>query len=81
MKTSWLFVFLLALLFSAGPLSAAVTDHTPLIEKYEGTKTCLACHEKAGKEVAESLHYQQQAQAMFLKDWLADGPVGMMASY
>jgi len=81
MKASWILVSLLALLFFANPLSAAVTDHAPLIAKYEGTKTCLGCHEKAGKEVAESLHYQQQAQAKFLKDTPADTPVGMMVSY
>ena len=80
MKASWIVLFLLALLFFAGPLWA-VTDHAPLIATYEGTKTCLACHENAGKEVAGSLHYQQQAQAKFLKDWPADKPVGMMASY
>ena len=81
MKASWISVFLLALLFSGDSLSAAVTDHAPLIAKYEGTKTCLGCHENAGKEVAESLHYQQQAQAKFLKDWPTDKPVGMMVSY
>lgn len=81
MKTSWILVLLLAPLFSAGPLSATVTDHAPLITKFEGTKTCLACHENTGKEVAESLHYQQQAQAKFLKDWPADQPAGMMVSY
>ena len=81
MKVSWILIFLLALLFSAGPLSAAVTDHAPLIAKYEGTKTCLACHKNAGKEAAESLHYQQQAQPRFLKDWPTDQPAGMMVSY
>ncbi len=80
MKASWILVFLLALLFSTGPLWAA-TDHAPLITKYEGTRTCLGCHEDSGKEVAESLHYQQQGQAKFLKDWPLDKPVGMMASY
>ncbi len=76
-----IFLFLLVLFLSAGPLSATATDHTALIAKYEGAKTCLACHDKAGKEVAESLHYQQQAQAKFLKDWPADEPVGMMRNY
>ncbi len=80
MKASWILFFLLALLFSAGPLSA-VTDHTPLVTKYEGTKTCLGCHANTGKEVAESLHYQQQGQARLLKDWPSDKSVGMMASY
>ncbi len=74
------FLFLLVLLFSTGPLAAA-TDHTPLVLKYEGTKTCLACHEKAGKEIAESLHYQQQASAKLLKDWPENSPVGMMVNY
>ena len=77
----WILIFLLVLLFSTGPVFAAVTDHAPLITKYEGAKTCLGCHDKAGKEVAESLHYQQQAQAKFLKDWPADEPVGMMRNY
>ena len=78
MKTLWMWVFLLALLFWAGPLRA--TDHA-LIERYEGTKTCLGCHKDVGKEVAVSLHYQQQGQAKFLKNWPADKPVGMMASF
>jgi len=81
MKASWILVSLLALLFFANPLSAAVTDHVPLIAKYEGTITCRGCHENACKEVAESLHYQQQAQAKFLKDSPADKPVGMMVSF
>ncbi len=81
MKLSWILVFLPALLFFANPLSAAVTDHAPLIAKYEGTKTCLGCHEKTGREVAESLHYQQQAQAKFIKDSPTDKLVGMMVSY
>jgi cytochrome c/cytochrome c3-like protein len=28
------------------------------IEKYEGSKTCLECHDTMGKEVTESLHYR-----------------------
>jgi hypothetical protein len=78
MKASWMLVFLLALLFWAGPVSA--TDHA-LITKFDGTKTCLECHKDMGKEVAVSLHYQQQGQAKFLKNWPAEKPVGMMVSY
>ena len=80
MKVSWILFFVLALLISAGPLSAAVTEHASIV-RYEGAKTCLACHDTAGKEVAESMHYQQQGQAKFLKDWPVDKTVGMMASY
>lgn len=80
MKVSWILVFLLSLLFFAGPASNMVNYHEG-ITKYEGTKTCLECHANAAKEVATSLHYQQQAQARFLKDWPADKPVGMMVSF
>lgn len=80
MKASWILVFLLALLFLAGPVSTTVNDHA-LIAKYEGTKTCLECHQNIGKEFALSLHYQQQGQAKFLKNWPEDKPVGMMVSY
>ncbi len=76
----WITVLVLLLLLTAGRLWAT-TDHTSLIQNYEGTKTCLACHEQAGKEVAQSLHYQQQAGAKFLKGLSTDTPVGMMASY
>ena len=78
MKVLWLLVFLPAVLFFASPVAA--TDHS-LITKYEGTKTCLECHQDSGKEVAASLHYQQQAQAKFLKEWPSAKPVGMMVSY
>ena len=62
-------------------MSAAAPDHTALVTQYEGTKTCVACHEKSAKEVAESLHYQQLAEPQFLKDWPKDQPAGMMVSY
>lgn len=32
------------------------------IEKYEGTKTCLECHDTLGQEVALSLHYQLRTE-------------------
>ena len=75
------FVLLLAPLLLAGAVSAAAPDHTALVTQYEGTKTCVACHEKSAKEVAGSLHYQQLAEPQFLKDWPKDEPVGMMVSY
>lgn len=36
---------------------AAESMHTG-IEKYEGSATCLECHDTLGKEVGESLHYR-----------------------
>ena len=78
MKMVW--ISGLVMLLYAGQGFAAIADHAK-IEKYEGTKTCLACHPNAAKEVAQSLHYQQRGQANFLKDWPTDKPVGMMVSY
>jgi hypothetical protein len=70
-------------LLLAGMASAATGgyDHTGDIKEYKGTATCLECHEKAGKEVAMSLHYQQQGPAPFLKDFPKDKTAGMMVSF
>ncbi len=37
--------------------------HRKHIQKYEGTKTCLKCHENDAKEAFNSLHYQWKAAA------------------
>ena len=37
--------------------------HRDLIATYEGTKTCLGCHEQQGKDVFGSVHYQWKATA------------------
>ncbi|MCP4714482.1 MAG: hypothetical protein GY868_05140 [Deltaproteobacteria bacterium] len=36
----------------------AATDHTDLIDSYEGSKTCRTCHEDATHDVVDSLHYK-----------------------
>lgn len=48
---------LLPLLLWAATAAAAESMHTG-IEKYEGSATCLECHDTLGKEVTESLHYR-----------------------
>ena len=37
--------------------------HQQYVQKYEGTKTCLMCHEKEAKEAFSSIHYQWKADA------------------
>jgi hypothetical protein len=37
--------------------------HRAYVKKYEGTKTCLACHEEQAKHVFSSVHYQWKADA------------------
>lgn len=46
------------------PLTAAEKfDHKQAFEHYEGTKTCLACHEDEAKAFHASQHYQWKGQA------------------
>lgn len=47
----------------AAPLAAKEYSHQKYFEHYEGTKTCLACHEKEAKSFFYSDHYQWRAQA------------------
>lgn len=66
----------------ATPTAAAPKPkHADLIQKYEGPKTCAACHPNAAKDVAVSLHYQQQALPQFVKDWQKGQMAGMMVSF
>jgi hypothetical protein len=51
------------------------------IEKYEGTKTCLECHDTLAKEVALSLHYQLQAEPQQVEGWEKGKPAGMLADF
>ena len=37
--------------------------HVEMISKYEGTATCLQCHEKQAKDVFSSIHYQWRGNA------------------
>jgi hypothetical protein len=74
----------LILLFFALP-SIALAQGPPEmhqnIDEYTGPETCAMCHPDAGKEVAESLHYQNQALPEFLDGVDPDVPVGMMTSF
>jgi hypothetical protein len=56
-------------------------SHADKISRYEGPQTCRACHEKAVKEVATSLHYQQAAEPKFLVDWGKGNLAGMTLGY
>jgi hypothetical protein len=58
-------------IFSAQMATAQTRQpsHADKIGLYEGPQTCRACHEKAVKDVAASLHYQQAAEPKFLVDW------------
>jgi hypothetical protein len=51
------------------------------ISAYEGTRTCAACHPQQVKDVATSLHYQQQGAAPFLANAQQAKSAGMMVSY
>ncbi len=46
-----------------GSLAVAAESMHASIEKYEGSKTCLECHETLGKEVSESIHYKGRGPA------------------
>jgi len=43
--------------------SAAKPDHKEYFEHYEGTKTCLGCHEKEALSFFRSQHYQWRGEA------------------
>lgn len=81
------FAFGMGLLLASTTLAiqanAAGSSHVQYVSKYEGTASCTAatCHERAAKEVAESLHYQQRAVPQFLEGWEAGKVAGMMESY
>ncbi|KDA55082.1 hypothetical protein EG19_00225 [Thermoanaerobaculum aquaticum] len=46
----------------AAPLAAKEYSHQKYFEHYEGTKTCLSCHEKEAKSFFRSQHYQWRGQ-------------------
>ncbi|MGQ9751977.1 MAG: hypothetical protein ACUVRE_04940 [Thermoanaerobaculaceae bacterium] len=49
-------------LAAAAPLAAADYTHKQYFEHYEGTKTCLGCHEQEAKSFFHSQHYQWKAE-------------------
>jgi hypothetical protein len=60
-------IFILgALIVLAGPSWAGETphySHAEYFDEYEGTKTCLECHEKEAKSFFHSQHYQWRGDA------------------
>lgn len=52
-----------ALLSAAGPLAADTPTHARHFSTYEGTKTCLQCHEEQAREIFNSQHYQWEGSA------------------
>lgn len=51
------------------------------IDRYEGTKTCLECHDTLGREVALSLHYQLQAEPQQIEGWEKGKKAGMLVGF
>lgn len=73
-------VLWIAVVASATP-ALAQPAHMDRISRYEGPMTCLACHPESAKEVAASLHYQQQGEPQFLRGWPKGQSAGMMLTY
>jgi hypothetical protein len=51
------------------------------ISEYTGPGTCAGCHPDAAKEVAESVHYQQQAIPKYREGWPEGVTGGMYVTY
>src|SRR3990170_2720257 len=58
-----LFATSTALAQAQGEGTLLVNPHQSLVQSYEGTKTCLACHEEQAKHAFGSIHYQWKAPA------------------
>ena len=65
---------------NAQDVPTPIPDHEG-IEEYTGPETCLECHLKSGKEVAESIHYQNMGPAPFLEGAEEGKLYGMMNTY
>jgi len=66
MKTAaTILVSLAVVLLAVGPASAAKTkySHQEYFEHYEGTATCLECHEEEATDFFHSQHYQWRGEA------------------
>lgn len=48
--------------FASGEGALVENEHRNHVQRYEGTKTCLACHEKEGRAAHRSIHYQWKAE-------------------
>lgn len=51
------------------------------IAGYDGTRTCVECHDTAAKEVAESLHYQTGGEPRFIEGWEKGKGAGLLADF
>ena len=77
----------IGLLISAAPVMAEESapqgppEAHAAMPDYTGPETCLTCHPDAGKEVAESLHYQHQGPAPYLVGANADQYYGMFTTF
>ncbi len=68
---------LAALYFLLFTDTATHTDHVSLVENFEGTKTCLACHAAEAADVHASVHYQWKGDASEAVN-LPQGPAGKL---
>ncbi len=48
---------------ASGEGTVIENPHREYVKQYEGTKTCIACHEKEAKDAHASIHYQWKAGA------------------
>ena len=73
------------LLFMGGSRAAYGQEGEPdpheAISEYIGPETCASCHLDDARQVAESLHYQQQGQAPYREGWEEDKLGGMYVTY
>ncbi len=51
-----------SLALASGEGTLVENAHRNYVQTYEGTKTCLSCHEKEGRAAHRSIHYQWKAE-------------------
>jgi len=59
----FLFVFAAVFVFTKSSAQETKNSHSEYFENYEGTKTCLQCHEKDAENFFHSQHYQWKGDA------------------
>ena len=57
------FLVLASTAAGAGEGAVAENSHREYVRSYQGTKTCLACHQAEAKAAHASIHYQWKAEA------------------
>jgi len=63
MRAAILAFFLAAAVASASAAGPPAPSHAAMFEHYEGTKTCLACHQQEAESFFHSQHYQWEGEA------------------